>query len=322
MAHAVVLDRYGDADVLEVRDVPLPEPGPGQVRLRVRAASVNPIDTKVRSGTYSGGTPLAEPIVLGSDVAGEVDAVGPGVTELQPGAEVLGSARGGAYADYALADVAAVTAKPAGMGWPVAASIDIAGRTAYRVLRQLDVQAGQTILVHGASGAVGRFAVQLATMWGLTVIGTAGASRLDDLRSLGVVAVTYGDGWEDRVGAVAPGQVDAVFDAAGKGMLEGSLRLAKRADRVITIADPDAGSLGVEFSSGLGDAGVGMTESLEVVTRAVADGQVDVAIAATFPLTQVADAHRLSESGHAGGKVVLLPGQSLPGRHEPAEASA
>jgi NADPH:quinone reductase-like Zn-dependent oxidoreductase len=155
---------------------------------------------------------------------------------------------------------------------------------------------------------VGRFAVQLAKLWGLTVIGTAGPSRLDDLRELGVQAVAYGDGWEGRVRAVLPApdrQVDLVLDTTGKGMLAGSLRLVESAAQVLTIADPDAAKLGVRFSSG-SDAD-GQADSLQAVVRAVADDGVSVPIAATFPLERAADAHRLSEAGHAGGKIVLLP---------------
>lgn len=308
MARAVMFDHYGDADVLTVREVPIPEPAAGQVRLQVRAASVNPIDWKVRSGAYSDGSPLAEPVAVGSDVAGVVDAVGSDVDGIAVGDEMLGAAVGGAYADYALADSAAIVPKPPALPWPVAGSLAVIGTTAYRTLRQLDAHAGQSILVHGASGGVGRFAVQLAKLWGLTVIGTAGPSRLDDLRELGVQAVAYGDGWEGRVRAVLPApdrQVDLVLDTTGKGMLAGSLRLVESAAQVLTIADPDAAKLGVRFSSG-SDAD-GQADSLQAVVRAVADDGVSVPIAATFPLERAADAHRLSEAGHAGGKIVLLP---------------
>lgn len=306
MPRAVRFARYGTPEVLEVVEVPELEPGPGELRIAVRAASVNPFDTKVRRGLMAGGATAPDtPLGLGSDVAGVVDRVGAGVSAFAVGDEVLGSATGPSYGEQALARPDDLVARPSGVPWELAGGVAGVGRTAYRTLRQLQVTAGDTLLVHGGAGGVGFVAVQLATAWGARVIGTASPARHERLRAVGVTPVTYGDGLEQRVRDAAPDGIDAVLDTTGHGVLALSVRLAGGPERVLTIADGDAAAHGVRFSSS--DEGVDVSGALAGLVAMLADGRLAVPVAATYPLDAVAEAHRLSESGHAGGKIVLLP---------------
>ncbi len=219
-------------------------------------------------------------------LAGTVDEVGAGVTAVAVGDEVLGWVQGGGYAEYAI--VHQVVRKLAGMSWLVAAAFSVSGEAAWRVLDQLDVRRDEILLVHGAAGAVGSLTVQLATARGAYVIGTASAENQEFVRSLGAVPVQYGDGLlVERVRALAPGGVDAAFDAAGKGALRASIELTGGPSRVITIADPDAEKYGVRF------------------VALVASGTLHITIARTFPLAAAAEAQAISEAGHARGKLVL-----------------
>lgn len=306
MPRAVRFSRYGGPEVLEIVDVPELHAGPGEVRIAVRAAGVNPFDWKVRRGYMAGGADAPdEPQGLGSDVAGVVDEVGPDVTAFAVGDEVLGSASSPAYAEQALARPSDLVARPASVPWPVAGGLSVTGRTAYRTLKQLDVTDGETLLVHGAAGGVGFVAVQLAAAWGVRVVGTASEPNHERLRAAGAIPVTYGDGLEDRVRAAAPQGIDAVLDTTGHGVLELSVRLAGGPDRVITIADGSAAEHGVRFSSGDGE--VDMADARAELVRMIVAGRLDVPVARTFPLAEAADAHRESESGHADGKIVLVP---------------
>jgi NADPH:quinone reductase-like Zn-dependent oxidoreductase len=195
-------------------------------------------------------------------------------------------------------------AKPAGLGWDEAAALPVAGETSQRVLDLLAVTGGETLLVHGAAGAVGGLAVQLAVARGATVIGTASPANHEYLSSLGAVPVTYGDGLVARVRALAPGGVDAVFDAAGRGALPDSIELrGGTTDRIVTIADPAARQLGVVFSSG----GQGSAEGLAEQARLAAAGALRVTVAQAFPLAEAAKAQERSATGHTRGKLVIRP---------------
>ena len=290
---AIVFDNFGGPEVLQVKEIDLPRPGPGQVRLRVRAAGVNQLDFKIRSGVMREVFPTTFPATPGLEAAGVIDEIGPGVTGWAVGDEVLAFTDTGAYAEYALATT--VAPKPAGLSWDEAAALPVAGETSQRVLDQLAVKAGETLLVHGAAGAVGGVAVQLAIAGGATVIGTASPSNHDYLRSLGVIPVTYGEGLADRVRAIAPQGVDAVFDTAGQGALPESIELrGGTTDRIVTIADPAAASLGVSFSAG-------------GPPRIVLAGGLRITVAATFPLAEAGRAQDQSATGHTRGKLVVRP---------------
>jgi len=299
---AVVIDEFGGPGVLHVADRELPEPGAGQVRVRVRAAGVNGIDGTIRSGAAQQMFPTQLPAVLGLEIAGTVDAVGPGVEGLAAGDDVLGFADGGGYAEYALATT--VAPKPAELGWTEAAALPVAAETALRVLGLLKVTQGDTLLIHGAAGGVGTVAVQLAVARGAIVIGTASEANHDHLRELGATPVLYGEGLVDRVRAAAPDGVDAVFDAAGRGALPDSIGLRGGTSRIVTIADPAAFGLGIPFSGEAArDAG-----DLAEVARQAGDGRLRVTVAETYSLEEAPAAHEAVATGHGRGKVVLLAG--------------
>ncbi|MEU8413362.1 NADP-dependent oxidoreductase [Amycolatopsis japonica] len=291
---AITITQYGEPDVLRLTDAPLPEPGPGQVRVAVKAAGVNPIDWKIRSGAMAEAWPVDFPHILGLELAGVVDAVGEGA-DFAVGDEVFGWSETGTYAEYALAST--VIRKPAGLSWAEAAALPITGETALRVLGELEVKPGETVVIHGASGQVGRIATQAAVALGATVVGLAGASSLDEVKALGAVPVQYGDGWVSRVRSAAPDGVDAVFDAAGFGVLGDSVELLGSPDRLITIADPAAYAQGLKFSAG-------GSETAAVLEDLVARG-LRLKLGSSYALADAASAHRESATGHAGGKITL-----------------
>jgi NADPH:quinone reductase-like Zn-dependent oxidoreductase len=297
---AVIIDEFGGPEVLRVGDREMPEPDAGQVRVRVRAAGVNGVDAAIRSGDVQQMFPTKLPTVLGLEIAGVVDASGPNVDGLAVGDEVLGFADGGGYAEYALATT--VAPKPAELGWAEAAALPVAAETALRVLNMLEVARDDTVLIHGAAGGVGTVAVQLALSRGATVIGTASEANHDYLREIGATPVVYGEGLVDRVRAVAPDGIDAVFDAAGQGALPDSIELRGGTSRIVTIADPAAFRLGVTFSGEAAhDAG-----ALAEVARQAADGRLRVTVGETYPLEEAPAAQESVATGHGRGRVVLL----------------
>ncbi|MFI1765905.1 NADP-dependent oxidoreductase [Streptomyces sp. NPDC020800] len=301
MSQAITFSEYGAPEVLRLTEVTAPEPGPGQVRIRVRAASVNPLDVKVRSGLMARAVPARFPVTPGLDAAGVVDAVGEGAAAAV-GDEVLGFAVGGSYSEYALLE--RPVAKPEDLSWEAAASLVTVGQTAFRVLDELGVQAGRTLLVHGAGGSVGTIAVQLAAARGITVVATAGEHDLERVTALGATAVRYGDGWTERVKARAPQGVDFVFDASGAGVLADSVALTGDSSHVITIADMSAAQHGVRFSAGSAEQAA---DSLPELVRLAAAGKLTLPIWRTYPLTEAAQAHTDLEAHRNHGKAVLLP---------------
>jgi NADPH:quinone reductase-like Zn-dependent oxidoreductase len=297
---AIVIDRFGGPEELHESQVPDPRPGAGRVRIRVEAIGVNPADGKVRSGAMADpDTPM--PLVPGIEAAGVVDVLGDGVSDVELGERVVGFAEGGSYAELAVLSTYAVVT--AALDPTVAVSLPVAGETAERVLRLLAVRPGETLLVHGASGAVGEMATQLALAAGATVIGTASAANQDRVAALGATPTTYGDGWRVRVRALAPGGVDAVLDASGAGVLEESALLLGGTGRLVTIADPAAFRMGITFSS---QSERSASALADLVARR-ASGELTTTIARVLPLAEAAAAQQLSDSGHAGGKIVLVP---------------
>ncbi len=300
---AVVHHEFGGPDVLGLGTAGLPEPGPGQVRVRVVAAGVNPADCQIRSGLLQEFFPTTFPAVPGLELAGVVDAVGPGRTDVAVGEEVFGFAATGSYAEYALSG--AFARKPAGVSFEAAAALPVATETARRVLDLLAVREGETLLLHGAAGAVGQAAVQLAALRGATVVGTASPANHAYLRDLGAVPVAYGEGLADRVRDAAPQGVDAVFDAAGRNALPVSIELrGGTTDRIVTIADHGAADHGVPFSPGGTPPEVAAAWFAEHAQLA-AEGRLTVPVVETFALAHAAKAHALSEGGHVRGKLVL-----------------
>ena len=299
---AVQYARFGGPEVLEVVDLPDPHPDPGQIRVAVRAAAVNPIDWKVRSGMMGGELPQR----TGREVAGVVDELGEGVSDVSPGDRVFGfAAGGGGAAELAvLADYAPV---PPSLDFAGAAGLPVAVETAVRTLDLLGVGAGTTLLVNGAAGAVGSAAVQLARARGARVIGTASEGNHEYLRSLGAEPTTYGEGLAKRVRAIVPDGVDAALDAAGGGALPDLVELAGGPRHVVTVADyAGAEQTGARFSGGMGTQRA--VHALREIGALIEAGQFSLPVAKTFPLEQIGEAHRLSETGHVRGKLVVLVG--------------
>lgn len=297
---AIQYDRVGGPEVLEQVEVPIPDPTGNQVRVAIKAAGVNPADWKMRAGLMPG--PDAFPRRAGFEIAGVVDAAGPDAP-FRPGDEVLGWAQGGGYAEYALSGP--LVRKPANLSFLDAAAVPVAANTAGGGLAELDVRSGETLLVNGASGAVGAFVVQLARSFGATVIGTASGANQDLVRSLGAEPTTYGAGVADRVRALAPHGIDAVYDCAGHGFLDAAIELRGTTDRIITIADGAAGEKGVTFFSRAGKDGLDVVAR---VAQSVATGEFRLpGPPRSYPLGEAAAAQRESESGHGLGKIVLLP---------------
>jgi NADPH:quinone reductase-like Zn-dependent oxidoreductase len=298
---AVRFSRFGGPEVLEIVDLPDPHPGPGQVRIAVRAAGVNPSDWKKREGLMDEELPQT----LGYEAAGVVDELGDGVADVAAGDRVFGlSAEGAAQAELAVLSYYA----------PIPPSLDFAGaaalpstiETATRALDQLGAGSGRTLLVNGASGSVGSAAVQLAVARGARVIGTASPANHEYLRSLGAEPVAYGVGLTGRVHALAPDGVDLALDVAGSGILPELIELTGGPEHVVTIADfMGAREHGVRFSSG--DAGRAV-HVLAEIGELIEAGRFSLPVAQTFPLAEVAEAHRAGESGHVHGKLVLLTG--------------
>ena len=296
---------YGDPDVLRVIDMPAPTAGQGQVRVAVRAAGVNPIDAKTVEGLMRNEIALTLPAGVGADVSGVVDQVGPGVSEFAVGDEVLGSSVTPSFAEHALAEPTSLVRKPHDMAWEVAGSLAGAGGTAYAVLKQLRVKAGETLLIHGAAGGVGTFAVQLAAAQGVTVIGTASERNHDYLRSIGAIPVTYGDGLLERVRSVAPQGVDAVLDASGRGEIPVSIQLTGTPERVLTLVAFDAADTGIQIHIGGGGSDLG--DALREIVGLIEQRRLTVSISRTFPLAEIASALKTSGAGHVTGKIVILP---------------
>lgn len=300
---AVTFSAYGGPDVLVPGEIDTPNPGPGQVRVAVKAAGVNPMDGKIRRGDLQEMIPASFPTVPGSELSGVVDAVGPGVDGLSVGDEVLGMSDGGAYAEYALATLA--FPKPASLSWEEAAGLPVVAGTAHRVLDEIDLKPGRTLLVHGAAGSVGSLMVQLARARGIDVVGTARPDDLGFVGSLGAVGVAYGQGWVDRVRSVAPHGVDFVVDTAGAGVLSGSVELTGGSERVVTIADMGAQQLGVRFSGGDPDdrSPGALPELIDIAGKR----HLQVRVWRSFPLDDAAAAQRAIEDHSARGKIVLIP---------------
>ncbi|MCM2417352.1 NADP-dependent oxidoreductase [Streptomyces sp. RKAG293] len=302
MPKAYVFSRFGGPETESFADVPRPVPGAGQLLVAVRAAGVNPVDWKRRTGYVQANAPAVElPAVLGGEVSGVVEQVGDGVEGYAVGDAVFGNPLTGGYAEYTLLPVASTSHKPAGVSWADAATLPVAVATAYDGLQQLDLPAGSTLLINGVGGGVGSAAAQIATHRGLRVVGTASAAKKEFVESLGVVHVASGSGVADRVRAAAPEGVDAVFDLVGGASLEEVAALL--ADPAALISGPD--KVNVVKLGGSTVARKRNTEVLHAVAELVAEGALDPFVTRTFPFEQAGQALRAVEEGHTRGKVVI-----------------
>jgi len=299
---AVQFEVNGGPEVLHIAETAEPHAGPGRVRVAVRAAGINPIDFKLRGGALG---PTANlPVTTALDASGVVDEVGEGVSDTAVGDEVFGQAVGGAAADYAV--LVHWAAKPATMSFEEAAGLPVAVETSLRAFRKVGIKDGDTVLVNGAAGGVGSAAVQLARALGAgRVIGTASESNHEFLRSLGVEPTTYGEGLADRVKAIAPDGVDLAFDTAGRGVIPALIEITGDPQKVVTIASFDAAELGVHLTSGKGEAR--SWDALALAADLFEQGRFALPVERAFTFADAPEAHRLSESGHVRGKLVLVP---------------
>jgi NADPH:quinone reductase-like Zn-dependent oxidoreductase len=305
MMRAVRFDRYGGIDVLEVVDVPAPVPGPGELLVRVKAAGINPGEAKIREGLLDERWPATFPSGQGSDLAGIVEQVGDGVEGWAAGDEVIGFTHNRAsQAELVVVEAENVTARPAGVSWPAAGSLFVAGTTAYAVVRAVSATSGDTVVVAGAAGGVGSITVQLAILAGATVVGLASERNHAWLKDLGVIPVTYGDGVEQRIEEATGDGVDAFIDLAGD-YVQLALDLGVTPQRIDTVVDFGAGEkYGVKTEGTAAAANAGVLGELAAL---IDEDRLDVPIARVYPLEQVREAFRELEQGHTRGKIVLEP---------------
>jgi NADPH:quinone reductase-like Zn-dependent oxidoreductase len=293
----VSLAEFGGPDVLHLEGAEEPHAGPGQIRIAVRAAGVNPVDWRIREGQFQKVRPIELPAGVGQDAAGVVDEVGEDVEGAEVGDHVFGRGSS-AYAEFAV--LTAWAPMPEGLTFEEAAGYPSVVETSLRLIRQVGVQSGQTLLVSGASGGVGSAVLQIARDRGITVIGTAGAANQDYLRSLGALATTYGEGWAERVRQL--GQVDAALDLAGSGVIRELVELTGDPQKVISIADLSAPEHGARYSGVTGNVPQALAEAAGLIAR----GKLHIPVEKTYTLAEAAAAHIDSQAGHTRGRRVIV----------------
>lgn len=303
---AIAYDRFGSVDVLALKDLPDPHPGSDSVLVQVKAASLNPVDYKVREGHLTGVIDAVFPVVPGWDVAGVVVKAGLDTPEFSVGDEVLAYARkdvisGGTLAELVEVPVRTAALKPEGLSFEQAAALPLAGLTALQTVRRAGVSAGETVLVHAAAGGVGSFATQLAVLAGARVVGTASERNHDYLRSLGAEPIVYGEGLVDAARALAPGGFDVVLDFVGNGALDTVPQLLRDGGTVGSITDPRAQDVfGGQYVWVRPDRA-----QLAELAQLAAEGRLKVEVADVVELDRAAEAYRTLEEGHVRGKLVV-----------------
>jgi NADPH:quinone reductase-like Zn-dependent oxidoreductase len=314
MPRAVRFDKYGGLEVLQVVEVERPTPGPGKVLVRVKAAGINPGEASIRKGMFADRWPSTFPSGQGSDLAGIVEEVGPGVTprvtprvtNVAVGDEVIGFTNDrSSQADFVVVESGNLVPRPGNVSWEQAGALFVAGTTAYAAVRSVALSAGDTVVVSGAAGGVGSIAVQLARNAGAKVIGLSSDANRKWLADHGVIPVTYGDGVEDRVRAAAGGKIDAFVDTFGGGYVQLALKLGVAPNRIDTIIDfAAAAKYGVKTE---GNHEAANADVLAQLSGLVAAGRLEIPIAKVYPLAEVRDAYRELEQRHTRGKIVLEP---------------
>jgi NADPH:quinone reductase-like Zn-dependent oxidoreductase len=307
-SRSVYYDHFGGPEALQIGDVAMAPVGPDSVVVKVAGVGINPVDYKIARGYLQGAMEINLPVVIGWDVAGEVVGVGPAITEFAPGDRVFGYARldtvaHGTAAETVVLPVRVLASAPTSIDLEHAAAVPLTGLTALQLIRRLDIQTGETVLIHGAAGGVGQFAVQLARLAGAKVIGTASVGNHEYLRSLEVEPVGYGPELEETLRELAPEGVDVVVDLVGEGSLDRSDSASKASARVGSIADG-------EGAKARGGAYVFVRPSaadLSYLAELIDEGNLVVDVARTFPFAEAAEAYQLLEERHVRGKIVLTP---------------
>jgi len=301
---AIRFHDYGEPDVLTLDQVERPTPKDGEVLVKVHAAGVNPLDWKIRAGYLKQFMPIQLPFIPGNDVAGTVEALGSGVTGFAPGQAVYGNVMGGGYAEYVAVPADKLVSKPERLSFEEAAAVPVGALTArYALVDLADVQAGQTVLIHGGAGGVGLFAVQMARAMGAHVIATASAGNLDFVRSLG--AETVIDYRATQFETVVR-DVDMVLDTIGGEVEARSWQVLKKGGILVSIvgqpSEEQAATHGVRAAA-VRTAFTG--EQLRAINALIEDGKVKPEVGPMFPLAEAAKAQTLSQEGHGRGRIVL-----------------
>jgi NADPH2:quinone reductase len=305
---AIAYDRFGSSDVLALQELPDPHPGSDSVLVRVKAASLNPVDYKAREGYLQGVIDTVFPAVPGWDVAGVIVKAGLDTPEFEVGDEILAYARkdvisGGTVAELVEVPVRTAARKPEGLSFEDAAALPLAGLTALQTVRRAGVSAGSTVLIHAAAGGVGSYATQLAVLAGARVVGTASEGNHEYLRSLGAEPVAYGEGLVEAARGLAPEGFDHILDFVGNGALDTVPQLLRAGGTVASITDPAArDEYGGHYIWVRPNP-----EDLAELAQLAADGRLKVEVADVVELAQAADAYRTLEGGHVRGKLVVRP---------------
>jgi NADPH:quinone reductase-like Zn-dependent oxidoreductase len=304
MSRAIMYTSFGGPDVLELQDIPEPHARSDEVRVRVAAAGLNPMDWGISSKPDAAARfGITLPSGFGTDFAGTIDEVGSNVKDFQIGDRVFGGALGRAVADYIVLNPSTETLHhtPSDIPDVIASTLPVAGLTADAALSVIGVTSGDTVLIGGAAGGVGTFAVQLAKLAGATVIGTGSEDSFDYLRTLGATPVTYGPGLADRVRQLAPHGVDAATALVGTETIDVALALGISPARISAIA-AGPNPPGDVHATGAAQASPG---ALDSITDVISSGKLTVPIAATFPIERTREAVTLQRGGHVHGKVVI-----------------
>jgi len=307
-SRSVYYDHFGGPEVLQIGEVAMAPMGPDSVLVKVAGVGINPVDYKIAQGYLQGAIEINFPVVIGWDVAGEVLAVGPAITEFVPGDLVFGYARldtvqHGTASETVVLPVRVLAPAPTSIELVRAAAVPLTGLTALQLTRRLEIQSGETVLIHGAAGGVGQFVGQLAKLAGARVIGTASTRNHDYLRTLGIEPVSYGPELVESVQALAGDGVDVVVDLVGAGSLDRSDAVTKAHARVGSIAAGDG-------AKARGGAYVFVRPSavdLEYLAHLIDEGKLSVDLAQTFSFEDAAEAYRELEDRHVRGKIVLTP---------------
>jgi NADPH:quinone reductase-like Zn-dependent oxidoreductase len=303
---AVKFDKYGGLDVLHVEELPIPAPGQGEALVKVKAAGINPGESSIREGLMAKRWPATFPSGQGSDFAGVIEKLGPGVSNFTVGDEVIGfTDKRASQAEYVLADAKHLVRRPAHVPWEQAGALFVAGTTAYAAVKAVGLQKGETVVVSGAAGGVGSIVVQLAYNLGATVIGVASKSNHAWLSAHHVIPIEYGEGMADRINVAAKGRIDAFIDTYGQGYVDLALQLGVAPQRIDTIIDFEAAQK--YHTRTEGNAGGASAEVLAELASQIETGRLEIPIARTYPLTQVKEAYRELEKRHTRGKIVLVP---------------
>ncbi|MET9359118.1 NADP-dependent oxidoreductase [Streptomyces sp. NPDC006617] len=303
---AIALRRYGDADALELTELPTPAVAPGEFLVRVKATGVNPADEKIALGNLDGIMVTHFPLVPGFEMAGVVEARGFGATEFEVGDEVIGFvlkdwAQNGTYAELVSAPVRTLARKPESWDWLHSACLPLNGLTAYQAIKRIGIGESDTVLIHGAAGGVGTLGVQIAVNRGARVIGTAGERNHDYLRDLGATPIAYGEGLADRLRELVPEGADAALDFFGGDAVAVSRKVVKDPARVASVADVTAPEQGGQLVWARANA-----NELTEVAALAESGKLSVPVSGSFPLERAADAWRLLHAdSRARGRIVL-----------------